>query len=185
MSFDAHEDSPSLFVHFLMLSLLSIGGAISTTPEMHRFLVEDMRWLDDQAFSQSIALAQAAPGPNLLFVPILGYRVGGALGATLATLGMLLPSSVLSLTATRWAARHREHRWVKAFQWGMAPVTLGLMVSTCWVLSRPCWQAAQQQHHVWPLLVFFGAALWSLARTRTPAWAWMAAAGLMGALGWL
>ena len=66
----------SLFVHYLSLSLLSVGGAITTAPDMHRYLVERQGWLTDPQFSASIAIAQAAPGPNVLFVGLLGWNVG-------------------------------------------------------------------------------------------------------------
>ena len=56
---------------FVTLSLLSVGGAITTVPEMHRYLVAQNPWLTDSQFSASIALAQAAPGPNVLFVAVL------------------------------------------------------------------------------------------------------------------
>jgi hypothetical protein len=59
-----------LFLHFAVMSLLSFGGTITTAPEMHRYLVDDQRWLTDAAFSSSIALAQSAPGPNVLFVAL-------------------------------------------------------------------------------------------------------------------
>ena len=64
----AWADLAGLFGHFVLLSLLSIGGAITTVPDMHRYLVTDTAWLSDSQFSASIALAQAAPGPNVLFV---------------------------------------------------------------------------------------------------------------------
>ena len=69
-------DWAAVFGQFLLLSLLSIGGAIGTAPEMHRFLVEQHHWLSQQQFSQSITLAQAAPGPNVLFVALMGWYVG-------------------------------------------------------------------------------------------------------------
>ena len=65
-----------LFGHFAMLSLLAIGGAITTVPEIHRYIVGQRGWLDDVSFSGSIALAQAAPGPNVLFVALMGWNVG-------------------------------------------------------------------------------------------------------------
>lgn len=68
----------ALFGHFLVLSLLSVGGAITTAPDMHRYLVVDQGWLNDAQFTASVALAQAAPGPNVLFVAILGWNVAGA-----------------------------------------------------------------------------------------------------------
>ena len=62
----------SLFIHYLSLSLLSIGGAITTAPDMHRFLVVEQLWLTDAQFTASLAIAQSAPGPNVLFVALIG-----------------------------------------------------------------------------------------------------------------
>ena len=66
----------SLFAHFMLLSVLSVGGAITTAPDMHRYLVDHQGWLSDSQFSSSIAIAQAAPGPNILFVALLGWNIG-------------------------------------------------------------------------------------------------------------
>ena len=57
-------DLGAMGLHFLMLSLLSIGGAMSTAAEMHRYLVVERGWLGEVDFTTAIALAQAAPGPN-------------------------------------------------------------------------------------------------------------------------
>eukprot|EP01136_Pigoraptor_vietnamica_P012035 Opistho-1_new@3875 len=91
-------DLLALFLHFLMLSLLAIGGAITTAPEMHRWLVGEQHWLTDTQFSSSIAIAQAAPGPNVLFVAVLGWNVAGLNGALAAMAGIMLPSTTLPCT---------------------------------------------------------------------------------------
>src|SRR5450830_1622787 len=104
-----------LLTHFLSLSLLAIGGAITTAPDMHRYLVDQQHWLSDAQFASSIALAQAAPGPNVLFIALLGWNVGmnagggaaaawswAVLGAMLAMLGIMLPSTTLTVAAARW-----------------------------------------------------------------------------------
>ena len=70
-------DLPALFVHFLLLSLLAVGGAITTAPDMHRYLVTEHGWISDAQFTTSVALAQAAPGPNLLFVAVLFMLLWG------------------------------------------------------------------------------------------------------------
>ena len=106
----------NLFLYYLSLSLLAVGGAIATAPDMHRFLVERQAWLTDPQFNASIAIAQAAPGPNILFVALMGWNVGlnagggigaglhawllGLLGVATTMTGILLPSSVLTLLAT-------------------------------------------------------------------------------------
>jgi chromate transporter len=141
----------SLLTHFLSLSLLAVGGAVSTLPEMHRTLVDEQHWLLDSQFSSSVALAQAAPGPNVLFVALLGWNVGlnasgavagsglawsyGLAGMLLAMLGVLMPSTTLTLLASRWAHRNRELRGVRAFKQGMAPVVVALLLSTGWIMS--------------------------------------------------
>jgi len=122
-------DWADLFAHYLMLSLMSVGGAISTTAEMHRYLVEQHHWLTQAQFKESIALAQAAPGPNVLFVALMGWNVGlnagsmGAafLGVAVTMIGILIPSTVLTYVAAQWGHRNRELRAVRAFKQGMAP----------------------------------------------------------------
>jgi len=118
------SDWLQFFAHYLSLSLLSVGGAISTAPEMHRYLVDRQHWLSDAQFTASIAIAQAAPGPNVLFVALLGWNVGinaggtvsGLFAAALAMFGMLLPSTTLSYFAARWGHRNRQLRAVRAFK---------------------------------------------------------------------
>ena len=130
-------DLLGLFGHFLLLSLLSVGGAITTAPDMHRYLVTQQHWLSDTQFSASIAIAQAAPGPNVLFVAVMGWNIAGPWGALVMMAGILLPSTVLSLTAGRWGHQRRETRGVRAFTGGMAPLTIGLLLATGWLLAEP------------------------------------------------
>lgn len=130
-------DLAELFGRFLMLSLLAIGGGITVVPEMHRFMVERHGWLSDADFSASIALAQAAPGPNILLVTVMGWNAGGWAGALATTAGILLPSTTVALLAHRGAERWREQRLVRAFREGTLPITLGLLAATGWLLAAP------------------------------------------------
>ena len=65
------------FVSMLVLSLLSVGGAITVVPDMHRYLVGQTGLLTDAQFNASIAIAQASPGPNVLFVAVMGWQAAG------------------------------------------------------------------------------------------------------------
>ena len=100
-------DLLGLFAHFLMLSLLAIGGAITTAPDMNRYVVAEHHWITDAQFTASIAIAQAAPGPNVLFVAVLGWNVAGPLGALATMAGTLLPSTALTLRAGAHADARR------------------------------------------------------------------------------
>ncbi|MDG5973844.1 chromate transporter [Hydrogenophaga taeniospiralis CCUG 15921] len=184
-----------LFLHFASLSLLAVGGAITTAPDMHRYLVGEQGWLSESQFTSSIALSQAAPGPNVLFVALLGWNVGlnagggpsaGWLAWALALLGVLvtlvaimLPSSILTYTATRWGHRNRELRAVRAFKAGMAPIVIALLIATGWLLSA----AHNQPARDWPLWLLTAAATVLVWRTRIHL-LWLIGAGaVLGALG--
>ena len=187
----------ALFNHFLSLSLLAVGGAIILAPDIHRFLVDENQWLTEQQFSSSIALAQSAPGPNVLFVGLMGWNVGlnagaglgggwisvalSALGMLISLLGIMLPSSILTYTTTRWAHKHRENRGVRAFKLGMAPVVIALLVSTGWLLTA----SHNEPMRDWPLWVLTLVAMGLVWRTRIHL-LWLIGAGaLLGALGWV
>jgi chromate transporter len=175
-------DLLGLFSHFLVLSFLAVGGAITTVPDMHRYIVTEQHWLDDAQFTASIAIAQAAPGPNVLFVAVLGWNVAGPLGTLATMIGILLPSTVLSLWATRWGTQRRETRFVRAFTTGLTPLTLGLLLSTGWVLAEPY---LREPAHRWGALALIAVTLLVMLRTRLSPM-WLVALGCTaGALGWV
>ena len=175
-----HVDLISLFLHFVMISLLAIGGAITTAPEMHRFLVSDQHWLNDTQFTSSIAIAQAAPGPNVLFVAVLGWNVAGFPGALATMTGMLLPSTTLALTATRWAAANKESLGVRAFTLGMTPLTLGLILATGWLLAAPY---VTLPGHRWTTIALLAATIVMTMKTRLSLVWLVLGGGVLGALG--
>lgn len=185
------SDWLSLFGHFLLLSLMSIGGAISTSSEMHRFLVEQHHWLSQEQFNATIALAQAAPGPNVLFVALMGWHVGmnaGSPGAALfgvlvSMVGIMTPSTIITYTAARWGHRNRELRAVRAFKQGMAPVVIALLLSTAWILGSSVTQLTQDAAAGWRLVLLAVAAGLVIWRTRLHLLWVLAAGALLGAFG--
>ena len=174
-------DLLGLFAHFLILSLLAVGGAITTAPDMHRYVVTQQQWLTDAQFSASVAIAQAAPGPNVLFVAVIGWNVAGPLGAFATMSGILLPSTLLSLWATRWGTQRRETLGVRAFTTGLAPLTLGLLLSTGWVLAEPF---VRDQAHRLGALALIATSVLVMTRTKlSPMWL-VGLGAAVGAAGW-
>jgi chromate transporter len=167
----------ALFGHFLLFSLLSIGGAITVAPDMHRVLVERMGLLTDPQFNASIAIAQAAPGPNILFVAVMGYQAAGLLGAAVTLIGIMIPSTTLALAAARWGNARRDWVALRAFRSGMAPLVIALLVATGWILSAqtPGWA------HVL-LTIASAIVVW---RMRIHLLWMIAIGGIVGAMGWL
>lgn len=167
----------SIFGHFLLLSLLSIGGAITVAPDMHRWMVVEQQLMSDAQFISSIAIAQAAPGPNVLFVAVLGYQAAGLVGAAVTLVGILLPSATLALMASRWGHARQDWRAVRAFKLGMAPVTLALIAATGWLLTAPLVE--------WRAVALTAAAALLVWRTRLHL-LWLITGGaVLGMMGWV
>jgi len=187
-----------LFAQYALLSLLSISGAITTVPDMHRYLVSEHGWLSDAQFTSSVAIAQAAPGPNVLFVALMGWNVGinaggglaagwhawplALLGLATTMLGIMLPSTTLTYLATRWGHRNREKRGVRAFKQGMAPIVIGLLIATGWVLVNGNHSAETPTWHVW---LVGGIATLIVWRTRIHLLWLLGAGALLGAFGFV
>lgn len=185
----------ALLTHFLSLSLLAIGGAITTAPAMHSYLVTEKLWLTDSQFTSSIALAQAAPGPNLLFIALLGWNVGlnagggvaagasawwTALGGVgIAMIGILLPSTTLTFAAARWGHNNRELRAVRAFKQGMAPIVIAFLIATGWILATS--QGTSLSN--WPLWLLTAMTTLLVSRTKLHMLWLLGAGALLGGLG--
>lgn len=168
-----------LFLHFAVLSLVAVGGAIATAGDMQRYLVHEQGWLDAAQFNAGVAIAQAAPGPNVLFVAVLGYQTAGLAGVAAAMAGVMLPSSVLALAASRYAMRHQQAIGVQAFHQGLAPLSVGLLLSVGVIVLLP-YLGASRQGLMAALLA--GSAVLGLLRFRLlPLWL-IAAGAAAGAL---
>jgi len=136
---------PQLIWQFLALSLIAIGGANAVLPEMHRQVVDVSHWMNGAEFATLFAIAQAAPGPNVLIVSLVGWKVAGVPGALAATAAMCGPSSVLAFYVGRLSQRFREAPLRRVIQDGLAPITIGIVLASGYLLARGAdetWAAA-------------------------------------------
>ena len=124
-----------LFSQCALLAMVAFGGVTALLPELHRLVVERRQWMDDVTFAQLFAIAQAAPGPNLLFISLIGWQVAGVAGALAATLGMCLPMSVLIFFLYRHWERFKDAPWRAAVQTGVAPLAVGLVCASGWFIG--------------------------------------------------
>ncbi len=154
------SDWLTVLLHFASMSVFAIGGAIALIPEFHRFFIDEHAWLTESQFSSGIALAQASPGPNALMLAMMGWNFGmnatpagyshyvfALLGFVSCLLCALTPSCVLTFTATRWVQKNSEKMGVIAFKKGLAPVVIGSMLVSSWVIVRGDFVLA----HNWPI----------------------------------
>ncbi len=165
-----------LAAQFMVLSLLSIGGANALLPEIHLRAVEIEHWMTDAQFTQMFALSQAAPGPNVLIVSLVGWQAAGPLGGVVAMIAMCAPSSLLTYQVANAWERFRDAPLRIAIQRGLAPVTVGLILASAYVVTRTV-------DRNWIEFAVTAVALAVAAATRlNPLWL-LGAAAVLGALG--
>jgi len=166
----------ALALQFSGLSLLAFGGANAVLPEIHRRVVGVDRWMSDRDFAALFAIAQASPGPNFLVTTLIGEKVAGLPGAAVATLAMCGPSCLVTYWAAKVWDRYRETGWRIAVGAGLAPVTVGFVFATAYVLIR----AADRD---WRLgLVTLASGAVAFFTRLNPIWC-LAAAAALGAAG--
>jgi chromate transporter len=165
------EASPgALAATFAMISLVAIGGANAVVPDIHRQIVEVHHWMDSATFAQLFAIAQVAPGPNVLIVSLIGWKLAGWGGLAAATIGMLAPSGLVAFASGRGLRTRAEAPWVKAAKTGLAPIAVGLIAASGLVMAR----AADSS--LWLAGVTFAAAAFVVFTRHNPLIALAAAA---------
>ncbi|HYG41328.1 MAG TPA: chromate transporter [Bordetella sp.] len=166
----------SLFLIFAQLSLLAFGGGNTILPEMQRQVVEVHQWMSDADFSALFALSQAAPGPNLMIVTLVGWHVAGWEGALITSVAKFGPSSLLTVVALGLWERFKDQPWRRVVQAGIFPMTVGLMAASASLIT-------EASVHTWMLAII--AALVAMAAIFTrihPLWM-LAAGALIGLSG--
>lgn len=126
----------SVVLLFSKLSLLAVGGVNSTLPAILNEVVEREHWMSLKQFSQYFAIAQAAPGPNMLIVALIGAHVAGIAGGIAATIATVLPAGVLVLLVSAVWDRFQRARWRRVLQAAILPITAGLVLSAGIFLVR-------------------------------------------------
>lgn len=149
----------SLAIIFTQLSLLAFGGGNSILPEMHRQVVDVQHWMTAQQFGALFALAQAAPGPNLMVVPLVGWHVVGWAGVLVTSAAKFGPSSVLTYLVLQLWNRFKDRPWRRIVQAGLVPMTAGLVTASAAVITEASTQG-------WILAAIAAAGALVLATTR-------------------
>jgi len=163
---------------FGLMSLLAVGGANATIPEMHRVAVEVNHWLTDAQFADMFAIAQFSPGPNVLIVTLIGYQVAGLAGAAAATFAMCGPAGLLAYFVANFFHRSSRSFWPSLIQASFVPVSIGLMAAGGYVL------AVTVDTSLAATVATFAAALAAVATRVNPLWP-LAVAGLAGYFGFI
>jgi chromate transporter len=132
---------------FATLSILAVGGGTAVLPQMKHDVVSVHRWLTSDQFNNIYSLGQLAPGPNMSMVSVIGYHAAGVPGAILTLIAFFLPSCMLTYSVSHIWDHFAGSPWRAAVQRGMAPITIGLMMSGVYALRAAVVNPAREASH--------------------------------------
>jgi chromate transporter len=170
------SDLGALFLHSLALWFVAVGGPSTILPDIHRYVVEANHWMTSTQFAEIYTLAQVAPGPNVMYVTLLGWHLAGWAGAAATTLPLLVPATTLTLFVGHLNERYPDAPIGRALRGGLMPITIGLVFASASILMRAV-------NHDWRgyLLTLFTVAV-VLRKPWNPLWL-LAAGALAGMAG--
>jgi chromate transporter len=124
-----------LFLKISAFSLVAFGGVNALLPVLYDLSVNQEHWISSQTFADYFAIAQAAPGPNLMTVTLIGWDVGGVLGAALATLAISWPSSIMIYFLQGYISTIQNKQRQQMIQYAAGALAVGLVLAAAWQIS--------------------------------------------------
>jgi chromate transporter len=126
-----------LFWFFLKTGFLVFGSGLVVVSFVKAYVVDQYHWLDDRTFVDAVAVGIISPGPVVITATFVGYLVAGVWGALASTVGMFLPSVILTLFATPLLIRYGGHPRVAGFVRGVTVAVVGVLAGTTYLVARP------------------------------------------------
>lgn len=119
-----------LFWSFFKIGLFSFGGGYAAMPLIQHQIVDVNQWIDMNAFSDIITISQMTPGPIAInAATFVGIQMGGLLGAVVATIGCILPSSVIAIVLVKLYYKYKEMSVMKGVMNGLRPAVVAMIAS--------------------------------------------------------
>ena len=123
--------------YFLKLGTIGFGGPVALVGFMHRDLVEQRRWITEDTYKLSLALAQIMPGPLAAQAAIaIGYFEGGVLGATLVGLAFVLPSFLMVVAISLIYVAYGGLWWMQALFYAIGATVIAIIAIAAYKLAR-------------------------------------------------
>jgi chromate transporter len=123
--------------YFLKLGTMGFGGPVALVGFMHRDLVEQRRWITEDTYKLSLALAQIMPGPLAAQTAIaIGYFEAGVLGATLVGLGFVLPSFLMVVAISFAYVAYGGLWWMQALFYAIGATVIAIIAIAAYKLAR-------------------------------------------------
>lgn len=122
-----------IFLAFFRIGIFGFGGGPSMIPLFHKEVVARYQWMNDDDFSDVLAIGNTLPGPIATkMAGFIGYKVGGLTGCINAVLANIIPSIIAMILLLSVLSEHQDQPWVQGMSQGVIPVVLVMMALLSW-----------------------------------------------------
>lgn len=143
-----------LFVTFIKIGFLSIGGGYASLPYIQTIVVEQNQWIDMTTYIDLLTLSQMTPGPIAInAASFVGMKLSGVLGAFVATLGFVLPSFVIVIVLSLLYYKYQSLASVQLLLSSLRPVVVALIISFVVSLLKTALQTEQIYFNIIVILI--------------------------------
>jgi chromate transporter len=166
-----------LILHIVSIAVVSVGGGVAVLPDAFRYMVLTKKWLTSEDFTNMVALAQAAPGPNILMWSLISFQAAASYGVALSIftalvglLAFIVPTCTIALLVNRLLESRSKAKLIKSIKTGLVPLTAGIVLASGWLLTDAAATANKTNPLVWIYLLSAGVAIVSYVRQINPLW---------------
>jgi chromate transporter len=166
-----------LILHIVSIAVVSVGGGVAVLPDAFRYMVLTKKWLTSEDFTNMVALAQAAPGPNILMWSLISFQAAASYGLALSILtalvgllAFIIPTCTIAFLVNRLLESRSKEKLIKAIKTGLVPLTAGIVIASGWLLTDAAATANKSDPLVWIYLLSAGVAIASYLKQINPLW---------------
>jgi chromate transporter len=170
-----------LILHIVSIAVVSVGGGVAVLPDAFRYMVLTKKWLTSEDFTNMVALAQAAPGPNILMWSLISFQAAASYGLALSIvtalvglLAFIVPTCTIAFLVNRLLESRSKTKLIKAIKTGLVPLTAGIVIASGWLLTDAAATATSAINKsdplIWIYLLSAGVAIASYLKQINPLW---------------
>jgi chromate transporter len=117
-----------IFLAFFRIGIFGFGGGPSMIPLFHKEVVEQYKWMNDEQFSDVLAIGNTLPGPIATkMAGYIGFKVAGISGCINAVIANILPSIIAMIALLSLLGQYKEKAWVQGMAQGVIPIVIVMM----------------------------------------------------------
>jgi chromate transporter len=126
-----------LFAFFFRTGLMVFGSGLVIVSFVKAYVVDQYHWMNERTFLDAVAIGMISPGPVVITATFVGFIVGGFSGALASTVGIFLPSIIITVLGTPILLRYRKNRFVMGLVRGVTVAVVGVLAGTAYLVGKP------------------------------------------------